>query len=360
MANLGLSDPADDTPAPPFKPNYADICAARAILQSLKLPTELVLQVMNHASYWLEVELTVHRQPGSYPPASVSPMKTSAATIQAHARLDFGLVERRFGISEDEKPKIREIEFVVASKDQGWASQQSQVGTYQTSSWTEVSITRTMPGHSTSSSNEAWFPGYSLDYEHPGNFRNSAERHGSSVITRPASAEHYPQSTEEGDAAWYLQGNRVVKGHGDPYRIVWAEGYYEGNEGSGHGEGFVSKLKDGDTLLIWARAKVCSIGPATSYFYPTTDTKVHLVGRLAMYSLRRKSNCSLRLLTRAHYLRLFFSRETFPLPSTTKWPPFEFPLNTYEAPLEHSRKLPILSLVYFGQHGPVHFCLLLF
>jgi hypothetical protein len=41
------------------------------------------------------------------------------------------------------------------------------------------------------------------------------------------------------------------------YRVVWSLEGVEGNEGAGSGEGFVQALKDGDVVLVWARAKVC-------------------------------------------------------------------------------------------------------
>jgi hypothetical protein len=76
-------------------------------------------------------------------------------------------------------------------------------------------------------------------------------------VKRPETAEQGPQGGE-GGFAWYLQGNRVAVGqHGVRYRVVWAENENEGNEGAGSGEGFLKELKDGDRVLVWARAKVC-------------------------------------------------------------------------------------------------------
>lgn len=40
------------------------------------------------------------------------------------------------------------------------------------------------------------------------------------------------------------------------YDVLWTQYAHEGNEGSGTGDGFLDELKDGDRLLIWARAKV--------------------------------------------------------------------------------------------------------
>lgn len=98
-----------------------------------------------------------------------------------------------------------------------------------------------------------------FDWEHPGNLQRELQDYGNyALVGRPPEASHYPQGPEEGDVAWYLQGNRVADGNPQPYRIVWTEDRFEGNEGAGSGERFIQALKDGDELLVWARAKVCS------------------------------------------------------------------------------------------------------
>ena len=40
------------------------------------------------------------------------------------------------------------------------------------------------------------------------------------------------------------------------YNVVWAQEHWVGNEGSGKGEGFLEALKEGDRILVWARAKI--------------------------------------------------------------------------------------------------------
>lgn len=97
-----------------------------------------------------------------------------------------------------------------------------------------------------------------FDWEHPGNLQRVLQGSNDyALASRPPEASIYPQAPEEGDFAWYLQGNRVADENPPFYRIVCTEGGFEGNEGAGRGEGFIQALKDGDHLLIWARAKVC-------------------------------------------------------------------------------------------------------
>ena len=83
------------------------------------------------------------------------------------------------------------------------------------------------------------------------------------------------QAAQEGEYAWYLQGNEVGRGtsifEGEiirRYSIVWSSDSnprWIGNDGSGQGKGFVDALREGDCILVWARAKVS---------FKMNDTKV--------------------------------------------------------------------------------------
>jgi len=88
---------------------------------------------------------------------------------------------------------------------------------------------------------------------------------GWSLVKRPESALQGPQDGE-GDLAWYLQGNRVA-GPKDEYQIGWTEGGSRGNQGAGRGEGFVRELKQGDRILVWARAKVSVAGGKRCFYF---------------------------------------------------------------------------------------------
>lgn len=95
------------------------------------------------------------------------------------------------------------------------------------------------------------------------NFRNSSQFHhhlqnvGLALVERPSLAEHYPQDGED-RFAWYIQGNLVAKAQPTSFKLVWSsfEDRFEGNEGTGKGEGFFDMLQEGDRILVWARAKV--------------------------------------------------------------------------------------------------------
>lgn len=95
----------------PFTPAYADVCAARAALKSLKLPTELVLQVLDHARYWPS-----HEFKGS----KVSAKNGASISLLGNAYDRANI----FGsLATNEALKVKEVEFEIKSRDQGWTSE---------------------------------------------------------------------------------------------------------------------------------------------------------------------------------------------------------------------------------------------
>ncbi|KAF2704124.1 hypothetical protein K504DRAFT_462716 [Pleomassaria siparia CBS 279.74] len=240
--------PTDDTMGAaaskaPWTPSYADVRVARAILKTLKLPTELTLDILDRARYWPTREF------GGY-----------AASAQAGARI-IGLVNvmspgigRELGANKDEVPKIKEIEFNIKSRDQGWTSQGTE-GTYNTSSWLEVFILRPRALDEGTHDLAPDLVGRNRLYPNIKDFQDTAYKYGWHLISRPPSPEQDPQSEEE--FAWHLQANKVASRDTRPYNIVWAEDGHTGNEGSGNGEGFVKILQEGDQVVVLGRAKVC-------------------------------------------------------------------------------------------------------
>ncbi|KAF2827604.1 hypothetical protein CC86DRAFT_369698 [Ophiobolus disseminans] len=245
--------PGHSQPSGDFTPSYNDVCQARAILKTLDLPTELVLQILDHSEYWPQhIFVTSPDQPTV---AQAAGFQSSEACLC----LDAGIFNnpavdpiRKGG----EIPKIHSIEFEVVSKDQGWTSENTH-NTYSTSSWLETSIMRTdNPDNMRLPSPSTHLFGQSSavqTFEDPSDFHSWVADRGWYLVKRPESAEQGPQGGE-GDFAWYLQGNRVAAGR-DGYKVVWARDGVEGNEGAGTGKGFLEELKEGDRLLVWARAK---------------------------------------------------------------------------------------------------------
>ncbi|RYN32998.1 hypothetical protein AA0113_g2267 [Alternaria arborescens] len=238
-------------PTGPFTPTYADVCHARALLKTLKLPTELVLSILEHAQYWPIAEFSQNGRE-VHANASASANSSSAAALCLEAEIFSASVVERIHLG-GETVKIKRITFDVMSRDQGWTSEDTQ-GTFSTSSWLEVSILRDASNINsrlpTPRLVNTWLSS-------PMDYHTNMVGRGWSLVKRPESALQGPQGGE-GDYAWYLQGNRVMAS-GQEYHVAWEEHglseVNEGNEGAGSGEGFLNALRQGDRVLVWARAK---------------------------------------------------------------------------------------------------------
>jgi hypothetical protein len=254
----------------PFTPSYKDVCEARALLNALRLPTELALQVLDHAEYFPQHVFDAISQ-------KVTVANAGARRARGHAAaalcLDVSIFDTlpahsiRMG---GEKVKISSVEFEPTSEDQGWTSEDT-IGIYSTSSWLEVSIMRSKKGSNTPPPNphthwpNAQYPDFMAD--DPSEYHRYIADHGWHLVKRPEAAKQGPQD-DEGDFGWYLQGNRVASGR-NKYRIVWGENGSEGNEGAGSGMGFLEELTEGDHILVWARSKVSYLNPnSKGYAYP--------------------------------------------------------------------------------------------
>jgi len=74
------------------------------------------------------------------------------------------------------------------------------------------------------------------------------------------------EERDEGKYSWYLQGNQVARGtsvfEGEMvkrYYVTWGckdSTEWKGDSGAGSGDGFVDSLQKGDTIVVWSRAKV--------------------------------------------------------------------------------------------------------
>lgn len=175
--------------------------------------------------------------------------------------------------------------------DQGWTTEETK-GTFATSSWFEVSILRPqlLKGQLHRRGTVASL--VSADRDSSSGHRNVESAllamfpEGSQrLVPRPTSDTEYqrqhcsemvritqgPKSavlgvTNEGQHAWYLQGNEVARSasvfDGEMvrrYTVIWgskSNPHWKGNEGSGLGEGFVESIDQNDWIVIWARAKV--------------------------------------------------------------------------------------------------------
>lgn len=260
-----------------FTPTLHDIESTLAILALFRLPNELALCILDQAHYWMEVELSSEEH---------------IVLVDGTWSLDYSAAYPYLYVPAYPWPharhlKIREITFTIVSHDQGWTTEDTQ-GTYQTSSWFEVSIVR--PQEFSSAWRHRLQPG--LHRLRDMNLRgetidgvcaasNIMHPIGTvELVRRPSSAmepqrlhctemtEVKSQDVREGEHAWYLQGNEVARDRSvfegemvKRYTVTWGckNSYVRtAGEGAGSGDGFINNLERDDFICVWARVKVCS------------------------------------------------------------------------------------------------------
>lgn len=261
---------------PPFVPTLRDVVRVCKILTSLRLPTELVLEILDETHYWLEV---------------VSSSTEHIVLVDGAWSLDYSaaypyLYVPAYDRSHPPPFKIREIEFMIVSHDQGWTTEDTR-GTYETSSWFEASIIRPKGGPRSRHRMQAGLRrirdmnvrGETVD----GICAASEIMHPTGaveLIRRPSPAVepqrlHCPEmiaikssDIKEGEHAWYLQGNEVAKEKSvfegemvKRYEVTWGCKSNPLNvtaDGAGSGERFIDMLEADDIVCVWARVKVSS------------------------------------------------------------------------------------------------------
>lgn len=99
-----------------FSPSYADVCVARAMIKALKLPTELVLDILDRACYWPHQVYTMQGNGCK----AVAGVGGQGASICLDVPVLKQSLIRGFG---GERLRVKELEFVFSSHDQGWSSE---------------------------------------------------------------------------------------------------------------------------------------------------------------------------------------------------------------------------------------------
>jgi len=259
----------------PFTPTLQDIESALSILALFHLPNELALCILDQAHYWMEVELS---------------SREHIVLVDESWSLDYSAAYPYLYVPAYPWPyerylKAREITFTIVSHDQGWTTEDTQ-GTYQTSSWFEVSVIR--PNGVSSARRHRLQPGLRRLREMnvrgetvDGIYTASNIIHSSGMVElvrRPSSVME-PQRThctemmnvasqgvKEGEHAWYLQGNEVAREKSvfegemvKRYTVTWGGKHDPAQTpimGAGSGDGFIDSLERDDFICIWARAKV--------------------------------------------------------------------------------------------------------
>ncbi|KAJ8115593.1 hypothetical protein OPT61_g2803 [Boeremia exigua] len=232
----------------PWSLDYKHVVQMRALLRALGLPTELALEILDHAEYWPTRRFSTEAGKTVKVAATMFRSSVAGLCLDIDVFNDPVVDSLRKG---GERVRIKAIEFHIRSRDQGWTSEPTE-GTFSTSSWLETSILRGVEDRNTELPPSCWL---SSVFRSPQDFQRHVTQHGWQLLSRPEDAEQGPQGGEEG-LAWYLQGNRVAtRGRTQEYDVLWTHDDFKGNEGCGRGETYLSQLEDGDRLLVWARAK---------------------------------------------------------------------------------------------------------
>ncbi|KAF2018294.1 hypothetical protein BU24DRAFT_421275 [Aaosphaeria arxii CBS 175.79] len=219
-----------------YTPDYDDVRAARTILQSLKLPTELVLDILDRARYWPCAHFVTRNR------KSVKSGMNIVSEICFEGPVFPPSVLESF---QGEKVKLKEISWYIMSKDQGWTSEGTE-GTFQTHSWTDVSILRPL-----GDSRDPCLSAVELA-------RTFGEVTELMDILSPRGWTMVPHQTDDGlSHTWRLQGNRVAGQNPESYHITWSqdENRVIADDGAGNGKGFIDLIQEGDRVVVWARCQ---------------------------------------------------------------------------------------------------------
>lgn len=102
-----------------FVPLERDVREARSIVASLGFPAELVLTILDYARYWPEVmhESIVHHV------LLDEEWSTEFSVASIYLWAELPEPDSRF---RDQKPKMKEIEFIIVSHDQGWTTEDTK------------------------------------------------------------------------------------------------------------------------------------------------------------------------------------------------------------------------------------------
>ncbi|KAH7137931.1 hypothetical protein B0J11DRAFT_399971, partial [Dendryphion nanum] len=240
--------------------SYEDVRDSRDILQSLRLPMELVLEILEYARYWPCQRFGIQH-----------PVRVGAGPSDDPVKLclDAGVLTPGYIDSfRGENPKIKEIIWDIRSRDQGWTSEGTE-GTFRSSSWLEVSILR--PG-SDSITNTPIRDEYVGTYTiSPETFNRDTRFRDWRLVARPDDIDREHQNMDP-NYSWHLQSNRVAH-QIEHYRVLCSteNGEFVGNEGTGDGHGFLQSIQPGDRILVWARARYagwqCNVDSLTITVY---------------------------------------------------------------------------------------------
>ncbi|KAJ7068632.1 hypothetical protein C8F01DRAFT_617435 [Mycena amicta] len=227
--------------APISQLGFDDVVAARDALLTF-VPPELAYIILDFAEYWVPFARACTKSQGAS--ASVSP-NHDATNI--------------YLISDPVLPldgvKVKRVQFIVSSRDQGWCSDATLHETYRGSTWHEAAILRSSQ-HTVSNLNMpdlvSWLA------------RSAPIELESAVVAGYTSQFEVPISDADSQSRWLVQKNFTSSRQYRTHVVTWDAGpIAEDDEhkdiderlGAGIGRGFIELLVPGDTIAVMVRAK---------------------------------------------------------------------------------------------------------
>ncbi|GAP83184.1 putative sulfur metabolism negative regulator [Rosellinia necatrix] len=220
-----------------FNPTVDDVLDVRDMLVQLRIPIEVVLDIVSFASYYprqsnikqfaREYVADHFWSPG--PQASITGLYMIVATLPF----------------PDDGARARSITFQIKGADQGWADFGGH-GTYHNShTWYEASILR--PRHGEPGVRVADLASIDIpNFRSPEDARAYLEDHGWTMVPNNDAV------------AWRVHNNITARSESKYYRVDWVAGIptvVEEPQAMGDGQGFLELLRSGDIVGLWARAE---------------------------------------------------------------------------------------------------------
>jgi hypothetical protein len=108
--------------ATPHEPSYADACSVLEILKFFKLPTELALEVLEHAAYWPSWQSSMRQS--CHASTNAGLRRNQGGAHDAVICFDSPMPDSQLlPYIEQKSIKIKEVQFDFVSRDQGWTSE---------------------------------------------------------------------------------------------------------------------------------------------------------------------------------------------------------------------------------------------
>ncbi|KAF7301996.1 hypothetical protein MIND_00765800 [Mycena indigotica] len=220
----------------PHQPTMQDLIAVRTTLTKF-VPPELAYIILDFANYWTSYSLECTKSQSAS--ASMSP-NTDATNI--------------YLVSDPILPpngiRVRGVQFVVRSRDQGWCNDGNLRETYHGATWHEAAILR--PSTPQTSDVIRWLA-----------LNSPMELESSAIVAGYTPQLEVHSSWDAAKSRWLVQKNFTASYESRTHSVSWyhdtgekfAKNDLDEQTGAGDGRGFVQLLTPGDRIALMVRAR---------------------------------------------------------------------------------------------------------